>query len=34
MTTKNLEIVQRIEFDLLDALVSERIDALRMEILK
>ena len=30
MTTKNLEIVQRIDFDRLDTLVSERIGALKL----
>lgn len=30
MTTKNLEIVQRIDFDRLDKLVSERIGALKL----
>lgn len=30
MTTKNLEIVQRIDFDRLDTLVSERIGVLKL----
>jgi hypothetical protein len=30
MTTKNIEIVQRIDFDRLDTLVSERIGALKL----
>lgn len=30
MTTKNLEIVQRIDFDRLDMLVSERLGALKL----
>ena len=30
MTTKNLEIVQRIDYDRLDTLVSERIGALKL----